>query len=40
MKIVLIHGQNHKGSTWHIGNLLVQKISGDKEVKEYFLPRD
>lgn len=40
MKIVLIHGQNHKGSTWHIGNLLVQKIPGDKEVKEYFLPRD
>ena len=40
MKIVLIHGQNHKGSTWHIGNLLVQKIPGDKEVKEYILPRD
>ena len=40
MKIVMIHRQNHKGSTWNIGNLLVQKIQGEKEVKEYFLPRD
>ena len=40
MKIVIIHGQNHKGSTWNIGNLLVQKIAGEKEIKEYFLPRD
>ena len=40
MKIVLIHGQNHKGSTWNIANLLVQKITGEKEVKEFFLPRD
>lgn len=40
MKIVIIHGQNHKGSTWNIGNLLVQKIAGGKEIKEYFLPRD
>ena len=35
MKIVIINGQNHKGSTWHIGNLLVQKIAGEKEIKEY-----
>lgn len=40
MKIVLIHGQNHKGSTWNVANLLVQKITGEKEVKEFFLPRD
>ena len=40
MKIVVINGQNHKGSTWSIGNMLVQKIQGEKEVKEYFLPRD
>ena len=40
MKIVVINGQNHKGSTWTIGNMLVQKIQGEKEVKEYFLPRD
>lgn len=40
MKIVVINGQNHKGSTWNIGNLLVEKIAGEKEVREYFLPRD
>lgn len=40
MKIVMIHGQNHKGSTWNIANLLLQKLPGEKEVKEYFLPRD
>lgn len=40
MKIVLIHGQNHKGSTWNVANLLLQKITGEKEVKEFFLPRD
>ena len=40
MKIVIINGQNHKGSTWNIGNLLVQKITGEKEITEFFLPRD
>ena len=38
MKIVIINGQNHKGSTWNIGNLLVRKIEGEKEIVEYFLP--
>lgn len=27
MKIVVIHGQNHKGSTYHITKLLVDKLS-------------
>ena len=40
MKIVLIHGQNHKGSTWNVANILLQNIPGEKEVKEFFLPRD
>ena len=40
MKIVIINGQNHKGSTWNIANLLLQKLPGEKEVKENFLPRD
>lgn len=26
MRIVLIHGQNHKGSTYHIGKLLVEQF--------------
>lgn len=38
MKIVIIHGQSHKGSTYHIANILAEKIGGEK--KEFFLPRD
>ena len=38
MKITMIHGQNHKGSTYHIGRMLAEKIGG--EITEFFLPRD
>ncbi len=38
MKIVIIHGQSHKGSTYHIASMLGEKLSG--EVTEFFLPRD
>ena len=38
MKIVVIHGQNHKGSTYHIAHSLAEKIGG--ELTEVFLPRD
>ena len=38
MKTVVINGQNHKGSTWHIAHTLAEKIGG--EVTEFFLPRD
>ena len=40
MKIVLIHGQNHKGNTWNTANVLVNAISCEKEVREFFLPRE
>lgn len=40
MKIVVINGQNHKGSTYHIGKLLTDKIAGENEITEFFLPRD
>ena len=40
MKTVLIHGQNHKGSTWHIGRMIAEKISDEEDLKEFFLPRD
>lgn len=40
MKIVLIHGQNHKGSSYHIGRMVAEKIRGEKEITEFFLPRD
>lgn len=38
MKITIIHGQNHKGSTYHIAKILADKLGG--EIKEFFLPRD
>ena len=38
MKIVLIHGQSHKGSTYNIARMLAEKLGG--EIKEFFLPRD
>ena len=38
MKIVLINGTNHKGSTYHIARQLADKLQG--ETTEFFLPRD
>ncbi len=38
MKIVMIHGQSHKGSTYHVAHDLASKIGGETE--EFFLPRD
>ena len=38
MKTVIIHGQSHKGSTYHMARLLADKIGG--EITEFFLPRD
>ena len=40
MKIVMIHGQDHKGSTWHMAEVLAAQIRGEKEIEEFFLPRD
>ncbi len=39
MKIVLINGQNHKGSSYHIGRMLAEQFS-ESEIKEFFLPKD
>ncbi len=38
MKTVIIHGQSHKGSTYHIAHSLAEKIGG--EITEFFLPKD
>ncbi len=38
MKITMIHGQSHKGSTYHIAKMLAEKLEG--YVTEFFLPRD
>jgi len=40
MKIAIIHGQNHKGSSYHTGRLLVDQMQGEHEIAEFFLPRD
>lgn len=40
MIVTVINGQNHKGSTYNIGKLLTDAISGDKEIFEFFLPKD
>ena len=40
MKIVMLNGQNHKGSSYHIGRMIADKISGDNEIMEFFFPRD
>lgn len=34
----MVNGQNHKGSTYHIGKMLADKLGG--ETTEFFLPRD
>lgn len=38
MKITVINGQNHKGSTYYMGKILADKLSDD--ITEFFLPRD
>lgn len=38
MKITVIHGQSHKGSTYNIAKELCDKLGG--EVTEFFLPAD
>ena len=40
MKIVMIHGHNHKGSTYKIGRMISNKISREDDIVEFFLPRD
>ncbi|MGI5977015.1 MAG: flavodoxin family protein [Candidatus Limivicinus sp.] len=40
MKVVLIHGQNHRGSSCHMGRILADRISSPGEQTEFFLPRD
>ena len=38
MKITLVHGQSHQGSTCNIGRMLAEKLGG--EITEFFLPKD
>jgi len=42
LKITLIHGQNHKGSTYRIARMAAEKIAGNNinNIEEFFLPKD
>lgn len=40
MEITMIHGQNHKGSTYHIGRILAESLESKENITEFFLPRD
>lgn len=39
MKITIIHGQNHKGSSYHIGRKIADSLTGESDVFEFFLPK-
>lgn len=38
MKTVVIHGQSHEGTTFHLAQMLAEQLGG--EVTSFFLPRD
>ena len=38
MKVAIIHGQNHKGSSYHIGRMLAEKLANEEDITEFFLP--
>lgn len=39
MRITIIHGQNHMGSTYHIGKLLAEQFV-NSDIRGFFLPKD
>jgi len=41
MEITIIHGQGHKGSTYHITTMIKERLIDKKtKVHEYFMPKD
>ncbi|MDV3425948.1 MAG: NAD(P)H-dependent oxidoreductase, partial [Bacillota bacterium] len=41
MEITIIHGQAHKGSTYHISSMIKERLADkDTIVNEYFMPKD
>ena len=40
MKVLIISGTNHKGSTYSIGRIAAEKIASAENISEVFLPRD
>lgn len=39
MKLTVIHGQTHQGSTYHLAHLLMERFQEPVEVSEFFLPQ-
>ena len=40
MKVTIISGTNHKGSTYNIGRIVAEKLTKSENISEVFLPRD
>ncbi|WP_455538926.1 flavodoxin family protein [Terrisporobacter sp.] len=40
MKIAVIHGQNHKGCSYHVSKSLLEKLTTENNISEFFLPKD
>ncbi|RCX21085.1 NADPH-dependent FMN reductase [Anaerobacterium chartisolvens] len=41
MEVTIIHGQGHKGSTYHASAIIKERICGsDTVIHEYFMPKD
>lgn len=40
MKITLINGQNHKGSSYTMGRRLAERLAEAGDITEFFLPKD
>lgn len=40
MKVALINGQNHKGSSYNTGKVLALKLTNEEDIFEIFLPKD
>ena len=40
MKLTIIHGQNHKGSSYNIGRLVANSLCNESDITEFFLPKD
>lgn len=40
MRVVMINGQSHLSSSYHIGRMLAERLAPDADITEFFLPRD
>jgi multimeric flavodoxin WrbA len=41
MKVAIVHGQMHRGSTYHIARMVADRlVSREEDVEEFFLPKD